>query len=712
MYCYLFLLYADTLKRLTLIELTTMSYWLRTLPNNIKIVKSDAGYRVLGVRTRVFLAELRRTFRTTRFKLGMFRDITSTSFEISRFFLYDLYEILIYLRNNGTAHYNQRMVEKLINEIEQTDEISRVKRNFPSKLDYDKLSRFKFSPLPHQNEFFKNYDLNTQRYSLNGYILAAVPGSGKTLTSLMTMAMRKKDIVFVFSPKNALDEVWRSTISEIKDAKVWVYPDPIVDNDYTHYVFNHENTNFALNEIKTILKKRPRDEIGIIVDECHKFTELSAALTNNLIDICRMSKSEDIIFMSGTPFKALGIELLPFLMSVDPKFTPDDVAGFKKIASVSGPEAKGIVAARIGKLLYRVEKSQVVNNEVNNYVVKVKVKNSDRFLMTSIRERMKEFIKDRNKYYAENKQKLENQYLEIIERFSKTPEAKRNPTDFETYKYHVALIRESGDYIRYALEIKETNKYENKVIIPTLSSSDKIIFRDVKTVYKYLPLKIQGEALGLVLGKARTECNLAIAENIDNGVIYSDNPEFNGIPWQLADIFATSKTKTVMFTDFVEVLRYMNGHLTKEGYHPEVIYADTNKDLYEIIRRFENDSRVNPLVATYKSLSTAVPLVMADTCVLLNVPFRDYIYQQTTARVDRLGQKHPIHIYQYQLDTGGIPNISTRSNDILQWSRRMVEELMGTELNEDYEELEDEIVFAISKDTKNTGLSLTKFWSR
>jgi hypothetical protein len=173
-------------------------------------------------------------------------------------------------------------------------------------------------------------------------------------------------------------------------------------------------------------------------------------------------------------------------------------------------------------------------------------------------------------------------------------------------------------------------------------------------------------------------------------------PAMDGESWDSFDYFEASNSKVVFFTDYVEVLREAESQFKAIRFKPVVVYGDTNKDLSKLLESFEKDPKANPAIATYKSLSTAVPLTMADSVVLLNVPYRDYIYQQTTSRVDRLDQKHPIKIYHLYLDTGEIPNISTRSNEILEWSRDMVERLLGIKVDMDEEDVEEEFLASFS----------------
>jgi hypothetical protein len=127
---------------------------------------------------------------------------------------------------------------------------------------------------------------------------------------------------------------------------------------------------------------------------------------------------------------------------------------------------------------------------------------------------------------------------------------------------------------------------------------------------------------------------------------------------------------------------------------PMAVYGKTNADLNATIKQFEADIDINPLIATFQSLSTAVPLVMADTMIMLNSPFRTYIYEQAISRIHRLGADTQTTVYVMHLDTGDKPNISTRSADIMQWSKEQVEAIMGITSSFDVTEDGDGIIIS------------------
>jgi superfamily II DNA or RNA helicase len=178
--------------------------------------------------------------------------------------------------------------------------------------------------------------------------------------------------------------------------------------------------------------------------------------------------------------------------------------------------------------------------------------------------------------------------------------------------------------------------------------------------------------LGSIVGTKRIEATKALIDGID----------FDGI------INSTEK-KTVVFTSYVQALEKCKLVLDKKGFNPLAVYGQTNNNLQNIIKEFEINEEVNPLIATFASLSTAVPLVMADTMIMLNSPFRDYVYTQAISRIHRLGATSQVRVFVAELDTGQEPNISSRSTDILKWSQEQISKILGIppafEINESLE---------------------------
>ena len=96
---------------------------------------------------------------------------------------------------------------------------------------------------------------------------------------------------------------------------------------------------------------------------------------------------------------------------------------------------------------------------------------------------------------------------------------------------------------------------------------------------------------------------------------------------------------------------------------------------------FVNKKDINPLVTTFKSLSTGVPLVIANVIIVLDLPFRMYVYEQAIARAWRLGQDQQVYVYIPKLDTGEAPNINSRNIDIIQFFKEEVENITGQKMS-------------------------------
>lgn len=485
-----------------------------------------------------------------------------------------------------------------------------------------------------------------------------------TLTDLMIAEMVHSDYVIIVSPKNAVYRVWNEALRgkekpEYKvPQKVWVAGEgkPYARERFLLCHFE------ALD--KTIAVARQLSgNVTIILDESHNFNDMKSNRTNAFIGLCESTKSQNIIWASGTPIKALGGECIPLLKTIDPLFDRDAEASFKQVFGVNAQRALDILRNRMGFITYKVEKASVVNNKPSEKTVDVKLPNGQDYTLKAISAQMAEFIAQRMEYYKKNYKTYEDTYNNCLAHFSQTLQSDQWD-EFKLYKRNVEVVKKNPDPRYTKDEMKMANDYELKHIMPTLSNEDKKLFKSAKSVIKYVNLKVMGEALGSVLGKARSRLHVEMLDHID-----------------FKAIMAESEKKTVVFTSYVEVVKRCDEIFKAQGLTPMLVFGETNKDLATNVSSFEHNANVNPLVATYPSLSTAVPLIMADQEIFLNVPFRDHELVQAKARVDRLGQDTPVKFVFVYLDTGKEPNISTRSKEILEWSREQVALIMGADYN-------------------------------
>lgn len=184
-----------------------------------------------------------------------------------------------------------------------------------------------------------------------------------------------------------------------------------------------------------------------------------------------------------------------------------------------------------------------------------------------------------------------------------------------------------------------------------------------------------GEALGNILGKSRSRCNADIVKQLvtDAKVIMEDGETYQS---NLPDIIRNAQAKTIIFTDYVEVVKETEYQLKLNGFTPISIFGETTagNGLAMQTKVFKENPEINPLITTFKTLSEAVPLTEANRVIFLKLPFRSGTYEQAVKRANRIGQT---------LDTGEEPNISTRNEDILKWSEEQVALILGKKVDDE-----------------------------
>lgn len=629
---------------------------------------------VKGLPADFLSSDIQKIWQTAKIGQFMFNKLSGSQMVFHKFFAPDVAFALEQVLERKRTRTNKRAVEKVLEGLKEHTWIKRIQEKHEPILNFDNLSRLKVSPLGHQKEFLQMYNDRVPRYNLKGYMLGAAPGSGKTIANLMLAECLDADQIFICSPKNAVIDVWEDTVKKIykEPQKYWHSLQGGNPPDGTRiFIFHYE----ALGAMLSYAQSRGFGKVFVALDESHNFNDVNSQRTQAFVKLCEVTKTQNVVWASGTPIKAMGKEASPFLMTVDPYFKGPVVDRFEKIFGKTASRALDILAARLGYMTFTIDKKQIVNNKVETIHAKVRLKNGEEFTLPVIREKMTKFIAERMKFYKQNMGDYIKKYQAGLAHFERTNKNGKIAADFKTYKKYADTIRKQYDPTTMKDMVIFCNQFENKFIIPSLPPELKASFKDARSVYKYYDLKVQGEALGGVLGKERARCNVEIALASDQMFLEKEWDGSNEIG--LPNIIDFAEKKTVVFTSYVEVVSQLSKHLQGLGFSPIEVYAETNKNLPAMVKNFADNPDANPMVATYQSLSTAVPLTMANTIVTMNYPFRAHELEQAISRADRIGQDETVRVWHIVLDTGGVDNISTRSADIMEWSREQIAAIMG-----------------------------------
>lgn len=634
----------------------------RNLLGLVHVQESGGHITIDGVPSAAIVKDVTKVWGTSKITNNIFTKISKNSLTFPSFFAVEIYFIfdqLVKERKLGTSVRTLKRVCQEMMEVTWLANTQKEPSHYP--LDLSRLNELDYPPKPFQKEFFEAYNQNVPRFGLNGILLAGAPGSGKTYMCLAMAALSRADKTIIICPKNALGRVWEHEIKNrfVKPRTYWISGDSKdVPRDRDIYVFHYEALGLAMHNASVL---RGSNTL-VVLDESHNLNELDSVRTGNFAQFCRAVNAKNIVEASGTPIKAMGGEAIPLLQVIDPLFTPEVQERFKNIFGVSSVRALSILKHRIGFVSFKIEKSRLGLDAPISETIHIKIPNGNDFTLKTIGEEMKAFVKAQLETYKKQEAIYTKDFFALLDKAYKKvpiPYAK----DFPAYKAQVERVRKfaaMGDLMSIKEDIKAVNRFEKAAILPALQGVDKARFKEVKSLYKYVALKVQGEALGRVVGRKRVECHIAMLPYIDFGTICE-----------------STEKKTLVFTSFVPVLESAVKLLEKQGMKPLAVYGATNANLSSIVSSFEKEEDLNPLVATFNSLSTAVPLVMADTMILINSPFRTYILEQTISRIHRIGATTQTRVFTTLLDTGDEPNISTRSSDILAWSQEMVEAITG-----------------------------------
>lgn len=654
------------------------------------VVELDGKITVKHVSMKAMENDIKRIYRTSRVNSYMFTSIGRNSFVIESFFALEMHFILEQLINNRRVTSNVRtlgLIKRGLKENTWLRDID-LTPSTPERLDLRRLTKMSYPPLPYQLDFLKTYSTTVSRFHLKGMLLAGSAGSGKTYTSLALAECISADRIVIICQNIAINRVWETNIKEVFKVPqtYWFYSSGKPYRGERIAIYHYEALDKAFNDIDQLRV----GTVAVILDESHNLTEMKALRTQRFIELCGELGSQDIILASGTPVKATAIETVPLFKAIDPFFTDEVMGRFKKMYQGEANAATEILAHRLNIASFKIEKAALGLQKPIFKEIKVQTPDSATFTLKAIADDMAIFVKGQKaKYAASAKADREFFYhcIGLAEAKLFDPNFSKRYLEDAKAKHHEYLLtldliiagHNGGRLSALSKEMAFCNKYEKECIIPNLPTKEyRDRFKETKALVKYVTLKIQGECLGRVLGRKRIEAHLAMVPYVD-----------------FETIFNSTTKKTVLFTSYVEVVEACNTLLRHAGYSPVCVYGKFTGQLHEILTEFESKEAINPLIATYASLSTAVPLIMADTMVMINAPFRNYILEQTVSRIHRLGADTQTCIFTLMLDTGTELNISTRSVDILKWSQEQIEKILQIDVPFKIEDADDETSVAV-----------------
>ena len=526
-----------------------------------------------------------------------------------------------------------------------------------------------------QKEFIELYPILKSKLNLNGYILSFDQGLGKTLTSIALALCLRKDKVYVVCP-NALKENWaleiKSYFPKYSNEEIWkeeVYVNGISKT------YDAKKVKFIIVNQESIPKIYDKADNKsnnmLIVDESHNFRNLNSARSNNLNELKDRIKATDILVMSGTPIKASPNEICPVLKLIDPLFV-DEVANiYNKCFNMNDIVASSLIQTRFGKIMYRKTKDEVLQLPQKHIeVLKLKVRNEEKYYVENIRllvrDRAKELFNIEYKEYDSMKEEFHN----IINKYSTSSKK-------DIIKYLEIIDENMPNYAMHEMDVKFKKEYLDKYVYPSISSKDKERLDYLLVRFVNMWQHCIGVALGEIMHPRRKELFMRLYD--DNKTVIN-NMIFDNIK------------KTVIFTPIVDVAKHIHKSLQEAGL-ASVLVTGQAKDKLTPILRFKEDSNIDVLVATSQTLGTGVTLTEANLMFFFGTPWRSADFDQCCDRIYRIGQTTDVFIFNVLMDSEKL-NLSTRMENILNWSNKMFDAMITSTDDESIKNLNESVLFS------------------
>lgn len=519
-------------------------------------------------------------------------------------------------------------------------------------IDTKNLKNIRYTLKPYQLEFIQMYPTLKNRFNLNGYILSFDQGLGKTLTATALAECLNCEQVVIVCP-NSLKENWAYEIKEYfniyGNEKIW--KDEVYVQGSKKYNMTKKTKYIIVNlesipSIYNLIDKNKKSML--IVDEMHNVRNIKGKRTQELIELKNRLADTDVLLMSGTPIKATPNEIIPSLMLIDPLFTEEVANLYNKCFNVNGIGTKEIVNTRFGIVMHRKTKKEVLTLPKKNIqTISFKLPDSNKYLSSVVKRDVRQVFEVYYNEELKHSEELRLRYINMVRKYSKAP-----VQELEEYLGYVNY--EEKEYSE--VELERIYKFIDIYVLPNiLYPPDVKAFKEAQTAYLRMQERAMGKAMGQVLHPRRKEMFIQLYEKNKDEII---------------NMISNSTKKTVIFSTLLDVVNHIHNDLNKQGVGCVKIVGGAS-DRMELIQEFKHNEDIEVLIATSQTLSTGVTLIEANQMFFFGTPWRSADYNQCCDRIYRIGQNTDVNIYNILLDTGTQLNLSTRMNNILNWSDNM-----------------------------------------
>ena len=562
-----------------------------------------------------------------------------------------------------------------------------------------KLELINYREIPNYEATCISVAANNHLYVVKDYLV-----THNTYTSLALGEALYYNNIIIIAPSATIDDVWVSSVT--KD----LYKSP-----QTHYVLTSKNKDYKkerflifsyetldkINKDKKLLRLLKRLKPMLIVDEFHNFNNIKALRTYNLMEFIKKVDFTDVALLTGTPVKMSLNEVKPMLYVLDNKFPPveDRFDDFYRGKYDMFRNRFDIYRKHVAK-----DTKNLPKIDIREY--KVSVPNSERFTLETINReiteykvaRLAEILEKMDVYESMFQTLLDNVFVTMVEQGVTKGNINASLKDYKRVIKSIKKFNKDKKLYMAQNLIIEAHEMEKEFILPNLSSKDKKTFKDIISIIKYPELKVLGEALGKILLGTRIKCYNELAANLN-----------------YRNLLSLTDKKAIVFSNYVSTCKIAAMTSTSEGFKPVNVYGDHIPNLPTNVKKFNDlKDKANPIVATYKSLSTGVPLLAGNIVLLLDIPVRNYLLDQSISRAWRIGQDRPVMVFMIKLDTGNVFNITDRDHFILNLSTQNVEMITGnanpfevpeqlhhSDIEDEDEDEVDEAILDLEEDIKN-----------